>query len=564
MGAEVEQQSAHQCATEDCPKLTWHEETYRSQEIPVVDIDSSDTELRYSDMSHDNLAISHVWAHGQGGRPETGLNSCLHKRYSEIAKQLACNTYWMDTPCIATDKTLRKAAIGNINHIFYESKSTLICDRDLMEIDITELPEPLRSPRSHSSSDVSSETSPSPAAVKICESLLISLLLCDWNVRGWTFLESMRGRKQLYLLCKDNEICQLICVLQVVLDYGCIELINLFLSTAHLMHIPESRYPRLLMSFGTIEEAGAVLSKRPASHPPDNLAIWSLLFFDVGENFTSEINRKAKGASRAWRDGRHKTAREMWKSQRSVATSFLVSSAPRISNPMDVKGLSWAPESPVPATVCRSRKSRRYAAYANIGGDVETGWIRNSGLVATWYTSFFLGQAGTTDTAQEISSKVLDAFKNTNAPYYEDSSRAGFHSTDEFDILSQPFRTNEDYDQRLEGVHSLSILDKMGFTLQHILSFSREHKAITDVICTISNIYLSQYRYGALLRPATGAITHSGLEPLTPLVYKNDPRAPLMAICGSNNGREWIWRGVHLWDSSLELPLFKLRKILIA
>lgn len=91
--------------------------------------------------------MSHVWSHGQGGKPENtlvdgergGLNSCLHNRYTSIARKLGCDSYWMDTACIPEDHSLRAESIAKINGVFSDSKVTLVCDRDLEDIDISDL-----------------------------------------------------------------------------------------------------------------------------------------------------------------------------------------------------------------------------------------------------------------------------------------------------------------------------------------------------------------------------------------------------------------------------------------
>ena len=44
----------------------------------------------------------------------------------------------MDTPCIPENRELRGQAIANIK-VFYESKVTSVCDRDLVDIDIEDL-----------------------------------------------------------------------------------------------------------------------------------------------------------------------------------------------------------------------------------------------------------------------------------------------------------------------------------------------------------------------------------------------------------------------------------------
>lgn len=38
------------------------------------------------------------------------------------------------------------------------------------------------------------------------ESILATVLVCDWNSRAWTLLEAMRGRRNIHLLCKRNEV----------------------------------------------------------------------------------------------------------------------------------------------------------------------------------------------------------------------------------------------------------------------------------------------------------------------------------------------------------------------
>lgn len=45
----------------------------------------------------------------------------------------------MDTPFIHEDHQLRAESIAKINDVFAQSKVTLVCDRDLMEIDVQNL-----------------------------------------------------------------------------------------------------------------------------------------------------------------------------------------------------------------------------------------------------------------------------------------------------------------------------------------------------------------------------------------------------------------------------------------
>lgn len=100
-GTQVSDQSAHDdsCAFHNVgePKLNWEENSYRrlhgGKAVSVDPKIRSDTILQYCTASAKTLAISHVWAHGQGGRPKAGINQCLHQRYCKVARQLRCNSY---------------------------------------------------------------------------------------------------------------------------------------------------------------------------------------------------------------------------------------------------------------------------------------------------------------------------------------------------------------------------------------------------------------------------------------------------------------------------------------
>ena len=96
---------------------------------------------------------------------------------------LARDSYWMDTLCIPKDHQLRKEAIESINAVFYQSALTLVCDRDLMSVDVTNI---------------------ESQSVELQECILAAVLVCDWNVRAWTFLESIKGRHNVRILCKND------------------------------------------------------------------------------------------------------------------------------------------------------------------------------------------------------------------------------------------------------------------------------------------------------------------------------------------------------------------------
>ncbi|KAL4999182.1 hypothetical protein BDV10DRAFT_165390 [Aspergillus recurvatus] len=294
----VKDQSAHdfQCPGSSCSLLTWDEQSYMSiKGARAVCLETTDDKLiRYRPISGENMAVSHVWSHGQGGRPETGFNLCLHRRYTELARSLGCTSYWMDSPCIPTDDDLRDEAIGQINDNFINSKLVLLVDRDLMEIDIE------------------------PLTLAAEETILAALVVCDWNVRAWTLLEGIRGRANLHILCKDNRVIPLKTILKDTLSKSCLSLASACLAIQH--YTPTRDHVDLVKT----EQATCLLNHRHPTKDRDIIIIWSLVC----------------GSSKVV-----KTAEAFWRSMvgGSLATGFLVSSSPRIKG---IRGLSWAPERP--------------------------------------------------------------------------------------------------------------------------------------------------------------------------------------------------------------------------
>ena len=138
----TEQHFAHdeQCINRACNMVPWNRKSYLSLKGPRTvrfDLQESCTadELMYCCAGADTLAISHVWSHGRGSRPEQGIHYCLHRRYCLLAKSLGCTSYWINSTCIPDEENLRSEAIRGINDVFTSSKVTLVCDKDLMEID---------------------------------------------------------------------------------------------------------------------------------------------------------------------------------------------------------------------------------------------------------------------------------------------------------------------------------------------------------------------------------------------------------------------------------------------
>ena len=340
VGMVISNQSAHDRGCISCEKFTWDETSFRSVlGAKAVSLDETNREtLQYRTASKQTLAISHVWSHGQGGRPETGMNYCLHERYKRIARSMGCDSYWMDTPCIPTDHVLRREAIMNINKIFAESKATLVCDRDLMEIYIDD--------------NISVET---------YELILITVMTCDWNVRAWTFLEAFRARQSIHLLCRDNKTVSLKRAVEIVYREGSLDIGALLLTVPHLL--PRARQlvqmqDPMLRGFLSVENSAMFLSHRPASRPGDDIVIWSLL-----------LNEKV-----------YETAIDFWRSRQGeiIQTSFLVSTAPRLN----VWRLGWAPASPrifLDSVTASGPRSMGINAITS-----EVGMITDEGLKARW------------------------------------------------------------------------------------------------------------------------------------------------------------------------------------
>ncbi|OAP63964.1 hypothetical protein AYL99_03191 [Fonsecaea erecta] len=309
-GMKIVDQSAHDFGCNGCcDRIVWDEVSYRNIDgARAVSIQDSDhAVIRYCQASPNTLSVSHVWAHGAGGRPNTGMNACLHARLVQLAHENDCDSYWMDTPCIPEHHDLRSEAIANINRIFTMSRITLIWDRDIMSIDI---------------SDDSIET---------IEILLSTLLVCDWNVRSWTLLESMRARHNVHLLCKDNRIISFKECLMKVHEKGAIAISNLFLTHQQLLpaqppslfqQTPQGEIVRRRDGYISVEESICLLAYRHASRPGDSTVIMSLLH-DTTPAYTTEMFWKSKVNS-------------------IIHTGILFSAHPRLQ----CQGFGWAPAQP--------------------------------------------------------------------------------------------------------------------------------------------------------------------------------------------------------------------------
>ncbi|KIW29448.1 uncharacterized protein PV07_05262 [Cladophialophora immunda] len=347
-GQKIVDQSAHDTSCNgQCPSLFWDETSYRSVTgARAVSINDSDgCAVRYCQASSRTVAVSHVWAHGAGGRPHTGFNSCLHQRLVRIARENNCDSYWMDTPCIPEDHQLRAEAIAYINEVFNTSSITLVWDRDLMSIDV-----------SHPS-------------IETQEAILCTLLVCDWALRSWTLLESMRARHNIHLLCKDNKTIALRDCLLNVHHGGAIDIATLLLTSQQLLPTmkydgdsPDEEFLRQMKGYVPAEEALHLLARRHASRPGDSVVILSLLIDDKP----------------------FYTAEAFWKSKigYSLSSGVLFSSQPRLQ----CKGLGWAPSQPELPLAVSDRASAYSQEHLFDGSRTAIAIITPDGLDATFAT----------------------------------------------------------------------------------------------------------------------------------------------------------------------------------
>lgn len=402
-GLIITDQSAHadEHSVRLCQRLFWDEKSYRrvnGARAVYIDERPRDGLLKYCAASRDTLAISHVWSHGQGGRPEidgTGLNDCLHIRYCRIARQFECTSYWMDTPCIPQDHHLRSEAISYINEVFAKSRMTLICDRDLMELEVES----------------------GPNEVQSYERIIAVMLVCDWNVRAWTLLESMRGRRRIHVLCKNNTVISVMKALDVVHQRGHIDLANLTLTSQHMLpwldrsdsSIPG--YDPDLLPLG-IPEATLLLFNRHASRNGDDIVIWTLLtgsrpFFDPKDFWV-----------------------HVWTTLQELPTGYLFSDVPRLQQ---IPGLRWAPSQPRRANTIRSFPSSTVPQHQRLtslgqffdGVGTRRGRVYRGGAFAAVWQTFELVACSTVHTAQcGDSSKSQQVLHDIGKQFKLEGSRA--------------------------------------------------------------------------------------------------------------------------------------------
>lgn len=219
---------------------------------------------------------------------------------------------------------------------------------------------------------------------------LVPAIICDWNVRAWTFFEAFRARRTMHLLCRNNDVVSLKQVVQFVLSEGALDVGILLVAVPHFLPPLDDRKSIAPKSENReqfeaghlpIETSSSLLSHRPASRPGDDFVIWSLLISKKTKVYTAEAFWK-RMQGLAFRTSAK--TENIFSSAASIRTGYLISSAPRLKT----RGLGWAPASPA---LQPSIKSEQAGLYGCDDGGRESGHITADGLVAAWWLCKFDG-----------------------------------------------------------------------------------------------------------------------------------------------------------------------------
>lgn len=111
--------------------------------------------------------------------------------------------------CIPNDHQLCGEVIENINETFMNAKVMPVCDRDIMKLDGSNM------------------------TTSVCETLLATTVISDWNCRAWTFFEAFRAPRTIHLLCQNNAVVSLKQVVKIFYQNGMLEFGILVLAMPH-------------------------------------------------------------------------------------------------------------------------------------------------------------------------------------------------------------------------------------------------------------------------------------------------------------------------------------------
>lgn len=292
------------CASQTCARITWDQESWHAvgrtaheddtsadveiecvdEELAYIALNSravclalQSNKLCYTAVTSSTIAFSHVTAHGREGSPDDGIPRCWHEQCAAISTELGGKSYWIDNSCIPGEEEhqpVRKKIIDEINDIFSTSKAVVICDKDLMDIDI---------PGDLDLDKLDSKAIDLPAQnpnVRLLELIVARFIVSDWNMRAWPLLEGIRGKQNLQLLFARNKVLSLASVLKVVCRHARLDLAILGLTLRHLLPWKKPRaldYAHLAPRHVPAREATKLLSYRSARRYGDRRIIQTLL-----------------------------------------------------------------------------------------------------------------------------------------------------------------------------------------------------------------------------------------------------------------------------------------------
>lgn len=339
------------------------------------------------------------------------------------------------------------------------------------------------------------------------ESLLSALLVSDWNVRAWTFLEGLRSRQRIKLLCKDNAVIDFRQMIKDIYDFGCIDLSVLAFHVTHILPNFSPPIPRRIRHRGDCapifhprddethtrilymrrEEAGSVLSLRPASRKGDDIIIWSLLTGEDTSDTSDDLWQRNFNPS-------FNSYPPIPDLPNEISTGFLMSSARR----MKQRGRSWAPCTPYcrPILSPYSPVGFSYPAYSS--PESYEGEITSKGLWSDWLCY-------------------------------------------EFSSLRQAVRVSSRKDREMHKVWRRFLMDcTWGALLQPVTNdIYREYRESHRVVT-----------YYPGITAGTMVVVLGSRTKKKPSLKPADKRG-------------WVWKGVFVWDIDVPLPKFTYVKNLL-
>ena len=370
----------------------------------------------------------------------------------------------------------------------------LVCDKDIMEIDISNM------------------------TTAVCETLLVAVIVCDWNVRAWTFFEAFRARRTIHLLCRNNAVVPLKQVIEVVHRKGALDIGIMLLAMPHFLPPLDDRVlassksesrQHFKAGYLPIETSGSLLSHRAASREGDDFVIWSLLMSEKTILYNAEAFWESMQGL-AFRTSA-KTG-EIFSSAARINIGFLVSSAPRLKK----RGLGWAPASPA---LHLSAKSEQHGLDGYDGGPSESGLITVNGLVADWLLCKING-TGFLNTANAIAARLWKQSLESRCPQNLARIRERYLRGYRWGAILWPLQ--EQY-----GRYSNRWWEDGSRSRETILVVCATNEAKGSVV--------EKYTYNDTI-PTKG---------------KWDENSEAVG---------WEWRGIYLWDDAEPLPQWRRAK----